>query len=68
MSTQYDLETRQWLIANKDTKMVWTEEQVITEYREDPYSVNTQAWCQIMLAGILGSIANAKNKYPEMWI
>lgn len=68
MNSPYDLETRQWLIANKDTKMVWTEEQVITAYREDPYTLSTQAWCQIMLAGILGSVTIAKDKYPEMWI
>lgn len=68
MNMYYDLETMLWMDANKGTEISWTEEQVWDAYKNDPYSVNTQRWCQIMLAGILGSIEKAKEKYPEMWI
>lgn len=68
MNIYYDLETMLWMDANKGTEMTWTEEQIMEAYRADPYNINTQGWCMIMLSGLLGSVDKAKEKYPEMWI
>ena len=68
MNVHYDLDTMLWMDANKSTEISWTEEQIWEAYKSDPYSLITQWWCQIMLAGLLGSVDKAKEKYPEMYI
>lgn len=65
----YDLDTQQWMQSMKDTKITWTEEQVYAEYAkiENADIVGT-SWCQAMMAGVLGNMSEARNKYPEMFI
>ena len=68
MKNCYDLDTVMWMSMNTGTTMTWTEEQVLAAYDADPYDADTLHWCQVMLAGLLGSLDEAKKKYPEMWI
>ena len=54
---------KEWALNNLVTKMQWTEEEVLREYKRDP---STIAWCTFMLEAILGK--EAKQKYPELFI
>ncbi|MHB8098066.1 MAG: hypothetical protein ACYDD5_00570 [Sulfuricurvum sp.] len=58
-----------WKEWNKDTKITWTEKEVYKEWQAmvEYQEVNIH-WCQLMMAGILGSRAKAVNKYPELFI
>lgn len=58
-------ETRQYMEAMKDTKIQWTEEELLDQLSDMEYA---QEWVKIMLAGVLGSVDAAQTKYPELYI
>jgi hypothetical protein len=55
-------------VYDRFSNTVMDEKYVISEYMKYPNSRTTTAWCQIMLAGILGSHKAAQDKYPEIFL
>ena len=64
---------KEFMEAMKQIEMFKTEEEIMREYK---HRINTNGnsikwetmWVQIMLAGILGSREEAKDRYPELFI
>lgn len=62
------LDEKAWMQANKETKIAWTEEEILRVYLDNGSNPDVQAWCKVLLAGVLGNESRVKEKYPEMYI
>lgn len=58
---------KEFIETMRQTEMFKTEEEIMREYNECPDTIGS-VWAQIMLAGVLGSREEAKDKYPELFI